>query len=86
VVALYVMLYTLGRGWIELLRIDDVQLDNVLGLRWNVWTSILLFVAAAVFFLVSERRHPGREVIDLDPDTPEGPEGDEPRRDGTVEA
>jgi len=61
VVALYVMLYTMGRGWIETLRIDDVQLDDVLGLRLNVWTSIVLFVAAAAYFLVSSRRAPGRE-------------------------
>ena len=61
VVALYVMAYTLGRGWIETLRIDDVQLDIVLGLRWNVWTSIILFAAAAVYFVVSLRRNPGRE-------------------------
>ena len=46
VFALYVMVYTAGRGWIENLRIDDVQLDDVLGLRLNVWTSIVLFVAA----------------------------------------
>ena len=39
-----------GRGWIENLRIDDVQMDDVLGLRLNVWTSIVLFVAAALFF------------------------------------
>ena len=63
VVALYVMLYTAGRGWIEYLRIDNVQLDNVLGLRFNVWTSIVLFVAPAVFFLWSARRHPGRESV-----------------------
>ena len=50
VAALYVMLYTAGRGWIENLRIDDVQMDDVLGLRLNVWTSIVLFVAAAAFF------------------------------------
>ena len=61
VLALYVMLYTLGRGWIENLRIDDVQLDDVLGLRFNVWTSIVLFVIAAGFFVWSARRHPGRE-------------------------
>jgi prolipoprotein diacylglyceryl transferase len=61
VVALYVMVYTLGRGWIEMLRIDDVQLQNVLGLRLNVWTSIILFVAAATYFVVVGRRHPGRE-------------------------
>jgi prolipoprotein diacylglyceryl transferase len=63
VVALYVMTYTLGRGWIEYLRIDDVQMDDVLGLRLNVWTSIVLFVAAAVYFVVSARRHPGREEV-----------------------
>ena len=28
VLALYVMAYTLGRGWIEMLRIDDVQLTT----------------------------------------------------------
>jgi prolipoprotein diacylglyceryl transferase len=61
VAALYVMAYTLGRGWIEMLRIDNVELQNVGGLRFNVWTSIVLFVAAAIYFVVSLRRHPGRE-------------------------
>ena len=55
------MLYTAGRGWIETLRIDDVQLDDVLGLRLNVWTSIILFAAAAAYFVISSRRQPGRE-------------------------
>jgi prolipoprotein diacylglyceryl transferase len=61
VVALYVMAYTAGRGWIEMLRIDTVELNNVAGLRFNVWTSIVLFVAAAVYFVVSSRLRPGRE-------------------------
>ena len=61
VFALYVMGYTLGRGWIEYLRVDNVQLENVLGLRFNVWTSIVLFVVAFVYFVVTTRRHPGRE-------------------------
>jgi prolipoprotein diacylglyceryl transferase len=61
VVAVYVMAYTAGRGWIEYLRIDDVQYDDVLGLRFNVWTSIVLFIAAAIYFYASSRRHPGRE-------------------------
>ncbi len=61
VLALYVMAYTAGRGWIEHLRIDTVQMDDVFGLRLNVWTSIVLFVAAAAYFVVSSRRHPGRE-------------------------
>jgi prolipoprotein diacylglyceryl transferase len=63
VLALYVMVYTLGRGWIELLRIDNVQMADVLGLRLNVWTSIVLFVLAAAYFVVSARRHPGRESV-----------------------
>ena len=63
VVALYVMAYTAGRGWIEALRVDEVQLHDVLGLRLNVWTSILLFVAAAAYFVWSQRRHPGRESV-----------------------
>lgn len=57
VFALYVMIYTAGRGWIESLRIDTIELDNVLGLRWGVWMSIVLFVLAAAYFLVAGRRH-----------------------------
>ena len=75
VAALYVMLYTAGRGWIENLRIDDVQMNDVLGLRLNVWTSIVLFVLAAAYFAVSARRHPGREEVvrtrEPDPDVSE---------------
>jgi prolipoprotein diacylglyceryl transferase len=58
VFALYVMLYTLGRGWIEDLRIDPVELQDVGGLRFNVWTSIVLFVLASAYFVVASRRHP----------------------------
>ena len=35
-----------GRGWIEDLRIDPIELDDVGGLRFSVWTSIVLFVLA----------------------------------------
>jgi prolipoprotein diacylglyceryl transferase len=72
--ALYVMGYTLGRGWIEMLRIDTVELDDVGGLRFNVWTSIVLFVLAAAYFLVSLRRRPGREesvYVDEDDHVPD---------------
>ncbi len=61
VIALYVMAYTAGRGWIEYLRIDPVQLDDIAGLRLNVWVSIVLFVLAAAYFVWQGRRHPGRE-------------------------
>jgi prolipoprotein diacylglyceryl transferase len=62
VLALYVMAYTAGRGWIEYLRVDPVQLDDVGGLRFNVWVSIVLFLVAAAFFVWQGRRHPGREA------------------------
>ena len=61
VAALYVMTYTVGRFWIEGLRIDDVQLADVFGLRFNEWTSIVLFTLATAYFVWSRRTHPGRE-------------------------
>jgi prolipoprotein diacylglyceryl transferase len=61
VAALYVMLYTLGRFWIENLRIDDVQLGDVGGLRFNVWTSLVLFTAATAYFVWATMKCPGRE-------------------------
>ncbi|HEU0214700.1 MAG TPA: prolipoprotein diacylglyceryl transferase [Jiangellaceae bacterium] len=60
VFALYVALYTLGRVWIEYLRVDPAR--EVLGVRINVWTSIVVFAAAVVYIAVSARRRPGREA------------------------
>jgi prolipoprotein diacylglyceryl transferase len=57
---LYVALYTAGRFWIELLRIDDA--NHILGLRVNTWVSTLVFVGAVVAFIVSNRLKPGRET------------------------
>lgn len=52
--ALYVMLYTAGRFWIEQLRIDPV---NDLGpFRLNVWTSIVLFLLATAYFVATRHR------------------------------
>jgi hypothetical protein len=50
--------------WIEFLRVDPV--NDIFGVRLNVWTSILVFAAAALYFVVSSRRHPGRET-DVEP-------------------
>jgi prolipoprotein diacylglyceryl transferase len=64
--ALYVMLYTAGRGWIEMLRIDTV---NHLGpFRLNVWTSIILFVLALAYFVWNRRKI--RETADVDAASP----------------
>jgi len=57
---LYVVLYCTGRVWIEMLRIDTAH--QVLGLRLNVWTAIVVGLGALVAFVVVGRRHPGRET------------------------
>ena len=46
--AIYVMWYTAGRTWIEMLRIDFAH--TFLGVRINVWVSMVVFVLAAVAF------------------------------------
>ncbi len=48
IAALYVVLYTFGRGFIEMLRTDAA--NYVFGLRLNVWTSAIVFVGAVVAF------------------------------------
>ena len=47
--ALYVALYTFGRFFEELLRIDPAH--ELAGLRLNAWVSIVLFVASTAFFV-----------------------------------
>ena len=59
--ALYVLLYTVGRVWIEALRIDSA--NHILGVRLNVWTSILVGLGALAYLVISSRIRPGREVI-----------------------
>ncbi len=56
---LYVMLYTLGRVWIEYLRIDTAE--TVFGVRLNVWTSVLVFLLALYFFVKIGCRTRGEE-------------------------
>ncbi|MEU6345420.1 prolipoprotein diacylglyceryl transferase [Streptomyces sp. NPDC046977] len=57
--ALYVAAYTVGRFWIEYLRVDDAH--HILGLRLNDWTSIVVFAGAVAYMIVSARLRPGRE-------------------------
>jgi prolipoprotein diacylglyceryl transferase len=47
--ALYVMLYSVGRFWVELLRTDEAS--YFLGMRLNNWTAIIVFIGALVYFL-----------------------------------
>jgi prolipoprotein diacylglyceryl transferase len=46
--ALYGMLYTIGRLLIEMLRDDHANL--ILGLRLNIWTSLIVFAGSAFAF------------------------------------
>lgn len=62
---LYAMYYTVGRVWIEAMRIDDAEQIQLFGIttRLNVWTSIFVFLAALLVFVFLKLR--GRP----DPDT-----------------
>jgi prolipoprotein diacylglyceryl transferase len=71
--ALYVMLYTAGRFFEELLRIDP---SHEFGpLRLNAWVSIVVFVLATAFFVwwqfLGPRR--GRRRAERPPEPAEGP-------------
>lgn len=66
----YVAYYTLGRVWIEMLRIDQAEMITLFGVtaRLNVWTSILMFVIAVavlVWLLMRERVNPAADTIYL---------------------
>jgi prolipoprotein diacylglyceryl transferase len=66
VFALYVMLYAIGRGWIESLRIDEAH--HFFGIRLNVFTAIVVAVGALIYLVVSSIVRPGRETPEeLDP-------------------
>lgn len=60
--ALYVLLYTLGRGWIEALRIDSA--NEIFGLRLNIWTSVIVGMGALAYLIISSRLRPGREILE----------------------
>ena len=48
--ALYVMAYTVGRFWVEGLRVDTAH--HILGMRVNSWVSILVFLGALAYFVL----------------------------------
>jgi prolipoprotein diacylglyceryl transferase len=54
VFALYILGYTLGRVWIESLRIDEANL--ILGLRLNIWVSLIVLITASAYLIASKRR------------------------------
>jgi prolipoprotein diacylglyceryl transferase len=60
--ALYVMAYTVGRAWIEAIRTDPAT--HVLGVRLNVWVSIVVFLGALGYFL--RTRGPQEFIVPAD--------------------
>jgi prolipoprotein diacylglyceryl transferase len=73
VFVLYVLIYTTGRFWIELLRIDPAHKFGPF--RLNDWTSIAVWLGALVAWVLVSRRHPDRETTLLrDPPAPGGDE------------
>ena len=52
---LYIMLYPVGRIVFEFMRTDPA--NHILGLRVNVWVSILVFLGGSALFVWSGRRH-----------------------------
>lgn len=82
--ALYVALYCSGRVWIEALRIDTV--NEILGLRLNIWTSIFVGLAAVLYIVISSRRSPGRpEYTEPDPEAQVASAADERSETGEAE-
>ncbi|MEU1846919.1 prolipoprotein diacylglyceryl transferase [Micromonospora sediminicola] len=71
--ALYVMGYTVGRFWIELMRTDEA--NHILGVRLNVWTAALVFLGALIYFV--RVRGPREYLVPVgEPAAPVAPAGD----------
>ena len=72
------MLYTLGRGVIEMLRTDTA--NHILGLRLNVWTSVIVFLGALYGFWRA-----GRNVLqdDVQPESTDDTRSTDVSVDGT---
>ncbi|MFB6809703.1 prolipoprotein diacylglyceryl transferase [Streptomyces sp. NPDC056387] len=79
--ALYVAAYCAGRGWIEYMRVDEAH--HILGVRLNVWTAIVVFILAVVYFVLSAKLRPGREEV-VEPDR--GPAASDPAAEPTADA
>jgi prolipoprotein diacylglyceryltransferase len=66
---LYVTVYTSGRLWIEMLRIDEAV--HVFGVRINVWVSALVLALGIAMFVLIRRKHRGEKVDDTPARGPE---------------
>lgn len=76
--ALYGMLYTIGRGLIELLRTDHA--NHILGVRLNVWTSVVVFACStfAFWYFGVRARRSDQEALGSPGPSPDRPAPDGP--------
>ena len=56
---LYIVYYSVGRVWIEAIRIDPSEI--ILGLRVNIWSAIAGIALGLAIIVIQSRRHPGLE-------------------------
>lgn len=68
--ALYAMAYTVGRLWIETLRVDHA--NHILGLRLNIWTCVVVFLLALLWFVT--HRGPREQVVEVAADGGSAPQ------------
>ncbi|WP_258348006.1 prolipoprotein diacylglyceryl transferase [Saccharopolyspora gregorii] len=61
VFALYVAGYTAGRVWIEMMRTDAAT--HLLGIRINVFTSLVVFALAVIYLLVVRGKREDPELL-----------------------
>lgn len=56
---LYLVYYSVGRVWVEAIRIDPSEI--ILGLRINIWSAIFGIAVGIAIIAIQSRRHPGQE-------------------------
>jgi prolipoprotein diacylglyceryltransferase len=59
-IGLYFIYYSVGRIWVEAIRIDPSEI--FLGLRINIWSAIVGIIVGLAVMIVSYRRHTGLEL------------------------
>jgi len=57
---LYLIYYSIGRIWVEAIRIDPSEI--LLGLRINIWSAIAGIIVGLAVIIIQSRRHPGLET------------------------
>ena len=59
-IGLYLVYYSIGRIWVEAIRIDPSEI--VLGLRINIWSAIISIAVGLAVMIIQSRRHTGLEL------------------------